>query len=265
MAGAPVPAHVLARCKSLLAADGEVHTPYGATEALPVACVTAGEVLGETASRTAQGGGTCVGKPFPNIEWRVIGIDDGPILMMHQATVLPRGSIGELIVRGPVVTDRYVTRTEANALHKIADGSSVWHRMGDVGYLDDQNRFWFCGRKSHRLRTRTGTLFTIPCEAIVNQHPSIYRSALVGIGPPGAQIPAIVAEPWPEHWPRSAGDRRKLLAELKQRAADHELTSGIEQFILRKRLPVDIRHNAKIFREQLAVWATRRFGLRPRE
>ena len=80
------------------------------------------------------------------------------------------------------MTREYVTRTEANALAKIADGPRVWHRMGDVGYLDEQGRFWFCGRMAHRVQTAAGPMFTIPCEAIFNQHPAIYRSALVGVG-----------------------------------------------------------------------------------
>jgi acyl-CoA synthetase (AMP-forming)/AMP-acid ligase II len=261
-AGAPVPAYLLARCKSIIAAEGEVHTPYGATEALPVACITAGEVLTQTASRSADGAGTCVGRPFPEIEWRVIAIDDHAIPDIGSARLLPTGQIGELIVRGPVVTERYVTRIEANARHKVADGHSTWHRMGDVGYLDRDNRFWFCGRLTQRVQTRQGNMFTIPCEAIINGHPAIYRSALVGIGPPGEQIPAIIAEPWPEHWPRFRTARRKLLEQIAATAEGHRLTQSIRHFFLRRRLPVDIRHNAKIFREQLAIWAARQPSLR---
>ncbi len=256
-AGAPVPAHVLARCKSIIGDSGEVHTPYGATEALPIACITASEVLSETAAQTTVGRGTCVGRPFPEIEWRIIQISDQSIPEITQATVLPKGEIGELMVRGPVVTDQYLTRPEANALHKIADGKSIWHRMGDVGYLDSKNRFWFCGRKSHRVQTLHGTMFTIPCEAIFNQHPSIYRSALVGVGSPGSQQPVIIAEPWHEHWPRSSVSRQKLLEELLSLAGRNPLTQNIRRIYLRKSLPVDIRHNAKIFREQLAEWASR--------
>jgi acyl-CoA synthetase (AMP-forming)/AMP-acid ligase II len=261
-AGAPVPPHVLARINAAIAEDGDVHTPYGATESLPVASISASEALGETAARTAQGAGTCVGRHFPGIQWRVIRITDKPIPTIDQTESLPTGEIGELIVRGPVVTSEYVTRLDANALHKIVDGDSFWHRMGDIGYLDEAGRFWFCGRKSHRVQTSSGTLFTEQCEAIINQHPAIYRSALVGIGTPGQQMPVIIAEPWPEHFPRTNAALQNLLAELRQLSREHNLTSGIERFYLMKALPVDIRHNAKIFREKLAVWAAQRIGSR---
>jgi olefin beta-lactone synthetase len=259
-AGAPVPPHVLARMKACIAPDGEVHTPYGATEALPVASITASEVLAETRHRWATGGGTCVGSRFPAIEWKIIQIVDGPLATLDDAVELPAGQIGELIVAGPVVTSRYVTRSEANALAKIEDARRVWHRMGDVGYLDDRGRFWFCGRLAHRVQTPTGTMFTIPCEAVFNQHPAVYRSALVGIGSPGNARPAIVVEPWPGKMPNRGAARRALLAELADRARANSLTAGITDFLLRRSMPVDIRHNAKIFREKLAAWAARKLG-----
>ncbi len=281
-AGAPVPPHVLRRMKAAIGPDGDVHTPYGATEALPVASISASEVLAETAAKSALGAGTCVGRRFPGIEWRVIRITDEPILSLDEAELLPAGQIGELIVRGPVVTTEYVTRTDCNPLHKILDGSTFWHRMGDVGWMEEVvgtfrvpladgtrsvpttgQRFWFCGRKSHRVTTSGGTQFTIPCEAIFNQHPSVYRSALVGVGPrgpgpAGGQRPVIIVECWPEKRPESRAAERQLLAELAALAQQHAHTAGIHDFFILDALPVDIRHNAKIFREKLAVWAARK-------
>lgn len=257
-AGAPVPAHVLARMKNAIHTEGNVHCPYGATEALPVASISALEVLGETADKTRGGQGVCTGSRFDGIEWHVIRISDDPISTWDQVEVLPPGEIGELVVSGPVVTTEYVTRTESNALHKVRDGNRLWHRMGDVGYLDSQDRFWFCGRKAHRVRTQQGTMFTIPCEGILNRHPHVYRSALVGIGEPGQQVPVAVVETWPEHRPPAAEAEQNLARELLELAASEPLTRPIRRVLVHPRLPVDIRHNAKIFREQLAVWAAKK-------
>lgn len=281
-AGAPVPVHVLKRMKAAIPPDGDVYTPYGATEALPVASISATEVLGATAAKSTTGAGTCVGRHFPGIEWKVIRITDDPIVSMAQAEELAPGQIGELIVRGPVVTTEYVTRTEANSHHKIGDGQTFWHRMGDVGYLERRDvrspqvgahdiergsyeRFWFCGRKSQRVITRDETLFTIPCEAIFNQHAWVYRSALVGVGTRGRQRPVVFIEPWPEHWDRASERWGALVAELQHLAQQHEHTRGINDFLLRRALPVDIRHNAKIFREQLAKIAAKKIRQRDSE
>jgi acyl-CoA synthetase (AMP-forming)/AMP-acid ligase II len=260
-AGAPVPAHVLARMRACIHPQGQVFTPYGATEALPVASISASEVLGETHAQTARGGGVCVGCKYPGIEWKVIRITDGPIATLNAAEELPPGEIGELIVTGPVVTREYVHRPQATALAKIAEGDRVWHRMGDVGYLDSQGRFWFCGRMSHRVITAAATLFTIPCEAVFNQLPQIFRSALVGVGPAGNARPVIVLEPHAEQWPRSRRDRQALLAAARDAAERNPLTAGIRDFLLHRSFPVDVRHNAKIFREKLAVWAATRLKI----
>ena len=259
-AGAPVPPHVIRRIKDAIPADGDIFTPYGCTESLPVASISGAEVLDETASQTNVGRGTCVGRRFSGIDWRIIRIRDDAIDQFGDCEELPVGEIGEVIVRGDVVTTEYVTRTDQNAIAKIQDGDSFWHRIGDVGYLDDQDRFWFCGRKAHRVQTVNGTMFTIPCEAIYNQHEAIYRSALVGVGRPGEQVPVMICEPWSEFRPKTDEARHELLTKLYQVGQASDLTSTIERkhILLHDSLPVDIRHNAKIFREQLAVWASER-------
>lgn len=263
-AGAPVPPHVLEAMRNLLPSDANMFTPYGATEALPVASIESREVLGGLSDQSKLGAGTCVGKKFAGIDWRVIEIDDGPLPTIEQTRQMPDGQIGELMVSGPVVTEKYLTRLDQNPLHKVHDGSVVWHRMGDVGYFDQQGRFWFCGRKSHRVLTASGPLFTEQCEAIVNNHSSIHRSALVGVGEPGQQRAVIVVEPWPEHFPNTTQASDQLLRELRELCEKHTVTQAILHFLIYPhRLPTDIRHNSKIFREQLVPWAAQQLNDQP--
>ncbi len=259
-AGASVSPRILRWMRAAMWEDGQMHTPYGATEALPIASIESREVLGETAAMAEQGRGTCVGNRFSGIEWRVIRIQDGPIEKIEDVRACPVGEIGELMVSGPVISPEYVTRRDQNSLHKVHDGEHVWHRMGDVGYLDHRDRFWYCGRKSHRVRTSKQTLFTEPCEAIINTHPSIYRTALVGVGAVDHQHPIAIVEPWPAKRPQSKStDERDLIAELQQLAQSHSVTEAIQDFrIYPRRLPTDIRHNSKIFREQLVPWAQKK-------
>jgi hypothetical protein len=51
-----------------------------------------------------------------------------------------------------------------------------------------------------------------------------------------------------------------VIAELAQLAKANPLTERIEHFLIHPSMPVDIRHNAKIFREKLAPWAARKLG-----
>jgi olefin beta-lactone synthetase len=260
--GAPVPADVIRATLDCVGDGAKMHTPYGATECLPVATIEAAEVLGETAARTAEGAGVCVGRKFDSIDWRVIRITDEPIATIDDAEELPTGQIGELIVRGPQVSPAYVTRIEANAISKLADSGNQtasrnpkseivsWHRTGDVGYLDADGRLWYCGRKSQRVETAIGTMYTEVYEAMFNKHPGVRRSALVGVGPRGDQTPVIILECRPSMTDEDV-ELLKKETESGQPAADGDI------FVVDWPLPVDIRHNSKINREKLAAWAAK--------
>ena len=185
--GAPMRTDVLARMSAMLTGDAELFTPFGATESLPVASIGSREVLAETSARTASGKGVCVGRPVAGVTVRIIRISDAPIASWSDDLLAAPGEIGEITVRGPVVSRAYHRRPEQTALAKIEDGDDVVHRMGDVGYFDPQGRLWMCGRKGHRVVTEAGTLFSVPVEEIFNQHAAVRRTALVGVGPEGKE------------------------------------------------------------------------------
>ncbi|HUU81859.1 MAG TPA: fatty acid CoA ligase family protein [Phycisphaerae bacterium] len=254
IAGAPVPLPVLERLGQALSPTADVHTPYGATEALPVSSITGREVLEEHGVRSRTGAGTCVGRPLPEVSLRVIRISDDPIEQWSDDLALPAGQTGEFVVAGDMVTREYHGLPRATALAKIRDGDTFRHRMGDVGYVDETGRLWFCGRKAHRVVTAWGTMFTVPCEAVFNEHPDVFRSALVGVGRSGEQRPVLVVEPEPGRFPR--GSRlRSFARELLDLGRANELTRDVHDVLFHRGFPVDVRHNAKINREKLAVWA----------
>ena len=253
-AGAPVPPGVLERMHDMLGSEAEVHTPYGATEALPVASIGSREILSDTVERTVRGAGTCVGTPMHGLDVRIIRIDDTPIADWSDDLELPAGETGEITVTGSVVARTYHNNPRATALAKIAHGASIRHRMGDVGYLDEVGRLWFCGRKAHRVVTRARTLFTVPCEALFNQHRRVYRSALVGVGEPGRQTPVICIQLEGDD---AGADNQVLTRELLLLAGADARTRDIKTVLFHPGFPVDARHNSKISREKLAVWAAR--------
>ena len=263
MAGAPVPPGLFADLQKILP-NGTAHSPYGATESLPVASISATEVLGETAAATAAGKGTCVGRPVPGIQVKIIAITDEPLAEIQE---LPVGEIGEIIVSGPVVTKTYDQLPEATALAKINDpqsaiangASAIWHRLGDVGYLDALGRLWFCGRKAERVETNHGPLYTEQVEPVFNAHPAVARTALIATGHDGRR-PAIVVEPVSRDVVATPSLRRKLVRELRELGAAHPHTDLIRLAYLHPHLPVDVRHNAKIHRLALARWAEGKHG-----
>jgi len=194
---------------------------------------------------------------LPGNRIKIIKTSDEPLTDWETVKEMPPGKIGEIVVDGPVVTEGYDHNDPENELAKIRVKDRVWHRMGDLGYLDDRGRLWFCGRRAHRVITADGEMYTITCEAVFNEHPDVYRSALVGVKKHGDryQTPVLIIEPL------KSTDEAQLLAELRQRALGNPLTETIEHFLVHPEFPVDIRHNAKIFREKLAIWAEKQLKM----
>ena len=163
-AGAPVAPAIIEQFASMLNDTSEIHTPYGATEAVPIISMGSHEILAETRPLSEQGYGLCVGRPLGKTDVRIIRISDDPIAPWTEDLPVRDGDIGEIVVRGDLVTRSYFRNPQATIHAKLTDGDSFWHRMGDLGWRDRKNRVWFCGRKSHRVVTPGATCSRFPAK-----------------------------------------------------------------------------------------------------
>jgi acyl-CoA synthetase (AMP-forming)/AMP-acid ligase II len=248
-AGAPVPASLWREAPRVLT-QGSLHSPYGATEALPVASV-AGDDIDPTSVA-----GACVGRPLAGVEVKIIPVTEGVVASMADVVPVPLGAVGEIVVRGAMTTRDYDALPEATAQAKIRDGETWWHRTGDCGYVDAADRIWFCGRKVERVLTPAGTWYTEPCEQVFRQHPRVGRCALIGVHDGTRCTPALVVE----GKPAGTQDAANWAQELAELARVHPHTRAIRRFYFRAAFPVDVRHNAKIHRLTLARWAAAATG-----
>ncbi len=251
-AGAPVSANVLSNLVPMLGSDAQIHTPYGATEILPVSSIASHEILSQTAARTDLGEGICVGRPVPGVQVNIIGIDlqrdvnDDPVIL--QANV-----IGEIIVNGANLSLGYDRLDNAQNRARIIDAHGhEWHRMGDSGYFDDQGRLWFCGRVAHIIDTFESVYYPIPCEGVFNTHKHVYRSALIRLGDRGNARPGLCVE---LESAVARSEHQQIRSELLELGSHFEHTQDIREIFFHPAFPVDIRHNAKIDRAQLGRWA----------
>ncbi|MFH2058687.1 MAG: fatty acid CoA ligase family protein [Pseudomonadota bacterium] len=256
-AGAPVTPANIEQFSCMLSDHAQIHTPYGATEAVPIISIASNEILLDTKKLSEQGFGMCIGRPICSTRIELIKISDDPITQLQDCMKVDDNEVGEIIVKADLVTEQYFDNREADLLAKIPDSNGgFWHRMGDLGWKDSKGRIWFCGRKSHRVTMTEKTLYTIPVEAIFNNHKNVFRSALAGVGPKNNQIPVIFIEPHTK-----INNKKMFIQELKALGKANPLTNGIDHFFIEKAFPVDIRHNSKIFREKLAVKAKKKLGL----
>lgn len=256
MFGAPVPMDLHEKWKKILP-QGTTFTPYGATECLPISNISGEEILTTSIkSETLTGRGTCVGKPVAGMQIRIIKISDTVLEKFADLDFLAAEEIGEVLVFGEVTTAAYADMPEETRLSKIWEGERVWHRMGDLGFLDKEGRLWFCGRKVHRVQTGEAMLYTEPCELIFNLHPMIKRTALIGLGKAGTQVPAVVVEEGTAFQGKHRKlFRKKIEEDLLQLASQYPHTQLVRKVFFIENFPVDIRHNIKIDRLKLKVWA----------
>ena len=193
--------------------NARIEVVYGSTEAEPIASIGAREVLGETAAAEREGQGSCVGRPVPQIDLRVVS----------PGTLEAAERIGEVVVSGEHVNRGYFEDPSADAENKLADGEVIWHRTGDTGYLDERGRVWLVGR----VKDMVGGLHPFMLEGRADARDWVRRSALVEVH--GEPVLAVVGD----------GPTDALAEELGVRV------EGVEA------IPLDPRHNAKIDRAAL--------------
>ena len=247
MAGAPVSQTTIDLVKAACP-QAESFTPYGATEALPVTIASADDLWQDRPVLAVTGEqGTPVGRAIDGVALRVVQ----PLTVQPVVPLIdcPERVIGEIVVSGDTVSREYLRRPEATATSKIHDGDRVWHRMGDMGYLDAGGQLYFCGRKAHVVSTPDRTFHSVPVENVFNRHPQVRRSALIEV----AGGPALAIEP--ASWPLTPQARQTLAAELRAVGVGDPVTAAIQRFYFHQSFPVDARHNAKIFRDRLGAWA----------
>jgi acyl-CoA synthetase (AMP-forming)/AMP-acid ligase II len=198
-----------------------------------------------------KGFGTCIGKAVPGVGIKILKISDIPEVSLRECAL---GEVGEIVVQGLQVTPGYFDMPEEIRRSKITSDGKLWHRMGDVGRLDQDKNLWFLGRKVHRVETVSSTYFSIQMEAIFNQHPKIRRSALVKLKIDSVVVPGLVIE----RHDRSTRMSNDFFQELLRLKDTEEFTRSIVHFFLHPGLPVDVRHNIKIDRTRLSSWAQER-------
>ena len=247
-AGAPARHGAIETLSQHLSPETSIETPYGATEGLPLCHVYHDQILA-THDSTSAGKGVCIGTAVEGIQLQIVDHGNFP---GHDP--LPDDSIGEIWVSGPTVSRGYLFDDHADSIHKFTDEKGhIWHRTGDIGMRDSENRIWFRGRTSQRVTTPNGPLDTVAIERIFENHPGVFRTALVGVGPAGQQRPILCVEPAPG----SEMSHKQIQQDLLIQAGENPLTREIERVVITGTFPVDIRHNAKIQRESLALMVGR--------
>lgn len=261
MAGASVSPKLMERVQAIIP-NGIVHAPYGATEALPVASIDSITRKQAAPNEGKDGLGTLLGKAINGISVKIIKSSHQALETISDARELPHGEIGEIIACGPTITHAYYNNSSGTQAAKInGENGTLWHRLGDIGYIDNAGYLWFLGRKAELVIHNESTYYPEVIEGIFREHPFIKKCALIGLGHLNKQKPALVVELHPEYLPKSVNEHLARVNEIRTFAGEYPFTQVIQHIFLHPNIPVDRRHNAKIHRLALSKYFNKKLKL----
>jgi acyl-CoA synthetase (AMP-forming)/AMP-acid ligase II len=173
----PMPETVLQECLRRLP-HVRFAQSYGMTELSPVATMLGAEhhTLNAPPGRLRS-----AGRPVYSAEVRIVDPNDRE---------LPRGEIGEIIVRGPIVMQGYWRKPELTA-QTLRGG---WMHTGDSGYFDDDGFLFIADRIKDMIISGGENIYSIEVENAISSHPDVAQCAVIGIPDPrwGEAVHAIV-------------------------------------------------------------------------
>ena len=246
-AGAPIPAHLLRELRDLMP-NARALTPYGMTECLAVAAIDL-----EGIDAAGEGSGVCVGRPVPRVEIAIAVMDE--LGRTTGEITREAGDVGEILVRGPHVRDRYLMLWGTTHTSMRFTG---WHATGDVGHLDAEGRLWVEGRADHVLATADGMFTPVQVEDAAESVPTVRRAGAAVVGPRGTQQVVVILETEDGYRPGKAGrphPAQPSLQEAVRRAVRERSGAEVVAVFTTRALPTDIRHNSKIDRAALSRWS----------
>ena len=140
--------------------QAEFVNTYGSTEGGPITTFLA------PADSTRKIGS--IGRPAFGVEIRIVGTSDETV---------PRGNVGELLVRSPFVCSGYWNQPAETAASTL----NGWWRTGDLVSLDQDGFLWIEGRKTDMIISGAENIYPIEIERIIAALPGVTEVSVVGV------------------------------------------------------------------------------------
>jgi long-chain acyl-CoA synthetase len=159
--GSAIPVAVIERMKDVYGID--VHEGYGLTETSPVAS------FNHRGKPTRVG---TVGQPIWGVDVEIADaeIDD-------HIELLPRGELGEIVIRGHLLMKGYLNNPQATA-EAVVDG---WFRSGDLGTKSEDDYITIIDRKKDMIVRNGYNVYPREVEEVLSTHPSVSMVAVFGV------------------------------------------------------------------------------------
>ncbi len=185
--GAPISRGDVEKMKSV-AANAEILVLYGSTEVEPMAHIEAKEWLSLESSSDPEieEAGVNVGHLDEGLKYKFLKINKDAVYINQESDwndqIVKENEVGELIVAGEHVCEKYFNNEEAFFRAKIKDHQGViWHRTGDLGLVDQKHHLWIVGRVHNAIKRGTEWFFPVRPEIVMKKISFIDKAAYLGI------------------------------------------------------------------------------------
>lgn len=249
--GAPVGRDDIASMKKV-APSAEILVLYGSTEVEPMAHIEAEQMLREDPQDKDPkyvSDGVNVGRFDEGLEVKFIHIIKESLEIKEDSEwskiEVPKGHVGEILVSGEHVCERYYNNPEATLKTKIRDHQGkIWHRTGDLGRLDEKGDLWLVGRVHNAINRAGSYIFPVRAEFVMNKSTKIKRAAYLGIQDEtlGEKTVAVC------EFDKSIAENENKTAEALKEVRELLDYNGIivDHLISYHSIPMDARHHSKV-------------------
>ncbi len=233
-----------------IAPQTELWILYGSTEAEPMAHIEGRDMLKENFNKDAEivEEGVNVGHISEDIDFKFIRIKDGPIELKNGSWTdveVDKGHVGEFICTGDHVCREYYNNPEAFKTTKIMDAQNrVWHRTGDLAYIDSDKNLWIVGRTNNAIERDREYLFPVRAEVLLKRLAFVYRCAFLGVPDTSlGEATYAVIELKAEQNVKSF-DFDSARKEIQRVFAKNKIP--VDQIKFVHKVPMDPRHHSKV-------------------
>ena len=239
--GAPVSEDNIKQFQDI-APNAEIVVLYGSTEVEPMAHITGREMLKGGAKKQ----GVNVGYLCEDLEYKFIKIHRSAIELgeaLWEPWELPKGRIGELVVSGEHVCEGYYNNPQADRATKIKeDDGKIWHRTGDVGFLDEQNQLWIVGRVHNCILRAQQYLYPVQAEILLKKLAFVRQAAFLGIENSQLGEKAVAVVSLKEGFCHEQDDQ--YIQQIKQIFSNDHIP--VDEIKIVEDIPLDPRHHSKV-------------------
>lgn len=251
--GAPISRDDVEKMKKV-APHAEILILYGSTEVEPMAHIEAKEMLSIQLPKDPEivEPGVNVGHLDDGLQYKFTKITKDPLYVNKEEDwkniEVAKDKVGELIVSGEHVCEKYYNNEDAFIKSKIKDHhGKIWHRTGDLGFVDQNQHLWIVGRVHNAIKRAEDFFFPVRAEIIIKRFKEVKKAAFLGI--PDEKLGQKTIAVFSPTESVSDQKRNEILAEIKRVLEKNNFI--VDGVVMVEDIAMDPRHHSKVEYEVL--------------